>query len=243
MVSDRQTRASAGRENGSTSYGSFDGPTPENVSSQADTSAERQIEDSLLDPQSQTLRHAIEEEGLDPDLKAHTAQLNKEAEELEARHRRELVARAQRHADRLAARRLQQAKALSLPPDSDVDDGDKTEELYEATPGPDGSRNLRTTPIPKRPAHPPPPERTRPAAAPIPPLVTPTDTAALNTQLKIESSIRAKEPAPYAAKSVKEHQTFRYACETVFRLKKVTYTEDRHKILWATSYLKTKPMD
>jgi hypothetical protein len=58
MVSDRQTRASAGRENGSTSYGSFDGPTPENVSSQADTSAERQIEDSLLDPQSQTLRHA-----------------------------------------------------------------------------------------------------------------------------------------------------------------------------------------
>ena len=47
----------------------------------------------------------------------------------------------------------------------------------------------------------------------------------------------------YEGKTVKEHTDWIYSCELVFCLKPFTYQKDSHHVLWATMFLKGKPLE
>src|SRR5438045_8688613 len=61
--------------------------------------------------------------------------------------------------------------------------------------------------------------------------------------VRAKVAVKHKDPTMYEGKTVKEHTNWIYSCELVFRLKPFTYQKDSHCVLWATMFLKGKPLE
>jgi len=70
-----------------------------------------------------------------------------------------------------------------------------------------------------------------------------TDQETINNQLRIEASIKVKDPPLYYGKSVKEHRVFVAQCENVFNIKSITYRVQETRIRWATQFFRDDPFD
>lgn len=65
----------------------------------------------------------------------------------------------------------------------------------------------------------------------------------VNAALRMESAIKVSDPPLYEGKNIKEHDHFHRHCETVFRLKPVTYTAESTRVTWASSFFRGRPSD
>lgn len=64
-----------------------------------------------------------------------------------------------------------------------------------------------------------------------------------NAALRMEAALKVSDPPLYEGKSIKEHIHFCRHCETVFRLKPVTYTAESTRVIWASSFFRGRPSD
>lgn len=65
----------------------------------------------------------------------------------------------------------------------------------------------------------------------------------VSAALRMESALKVSDPPLYEGKNIKEHDHFHRHCETVFRLKPVTYTAESTRVTWASSFFRGRPSD
>lgn len=62
-------------------------------------------------------------------------------------------------------------------------------------------------------------------------------------QINAESKYKISDLSEYEGRSIKEHTNFINACELAFRIKPVTYTSNRSRVLYAAQWLRKKPAE